>query len=192
MRDMACRSYALTFLAIGLLLISLSGNASGTMTENVSSTDIAPGQVAYFTIKAYDTTECDIQIIVTAGPNVDIFLFDEENFSLFKKGESAHYIIEATEYNTTSVTADVTLGPGKYYLVIDNTELQGVDPKDYDVQVAAISAAIGITDGTVAGPTVTSEFYQMFDWILIVAVAFLLFAVVIIALIALRVWRSKK
>jgi len=61
-------------------------------------------------------------ITVTSGPNVDVLLFDEENYAKYRAGETSEYYVKGSDLDTSYAKAEVELDPGTYYLVVDNTD----------------------------------------------------------------------
>lgn len=71
----------------------------------------------------------DVQVL--EGPNVDVFLMDEENFRLYAADSWANsawrVIDEGSKQGTRRASARLRVGPGRWFLVVDNRA------DDYDV-----------------------------------------------------------
>lgn len=60
---------------------------------------------------------------VTAGPYIDVFFFDSDNYKYFQDGEEFELYSAMSDYNTKYANNEITLSEhGTYYLVFDNTD----------------------------------------------------------------------
>jgi len=62
-------------------------------------------------------------LIVRRGPPVDVLLFTEEEYQAFQRGYRARHLVEVSQFHETNVDERrVTVSPGKYRLVVNNTD----------------------------------------------------------------------
>lgn len=72
--------------------------------------------------------EVHIRSSVLSGPNVDFFLFTEENYTLYVSGENATSIPDINDLNENRTRGGSYLKPGIYYFVVDNSDFGEADP----------------------------------------------------------------
>jgi hypothetical protein len=65
--------------------------------------------------------ELSYTVTVTSGGHIDVLLMDSANYAKFTTGQLFTTLGGGTSLDVASVTKKVTLDPGTYYLVIDNT-----------------------------------------------------------------------
>jgi hypothetical protein len=65
--------------------------------------------------------ELSYTVTVTSGGHVDVLLMDSTNYARYTIGQSFTTISGGTALDVSTVSKAVTLNPGAYYLVVDNT-----------------------------------------------------------------------
>ena len=134
MENIGHRGGIKTLRRIGLivlvsLLTAIFILPSITIAELIAGTEtVNRGEYWHAEIPIIDTSEIYIIINVINGIPVDVFLFDEENFELYRNNESYEFILEGSRLNTSSVDITITLEVGTYFLVVDNTEAGEASP----------------------------------------------------------------
>ncbi len=86
-----------------------------------------------------DSNLVDFEIEVTAGPNIDLYLFDETNYNAYANSQASTYIDDGTRENIRQASVNLNLlgfAAGRYYFVVDNGAA-GVAPGDADVTFTA-------------------------------------------------------
>ena len=107
----------ITFLPSIVIAVAIAG------TETINE-----GEYWHTEIPLLDRSEIYITISVLNGIPIDIFLFDEENFELYRNNESYEFILEGSRLNTIIADIIVTLEAGTYFLVVDNTDAGVASP----------------------------------------------------------------
>ena len=109
-----------------LILIILNLNILGTPSEykiTSGETEIQKGgnMIKYIDFSSGDSKEIKYSVNVSEGPNIDVFLLDENNFEKYSENERFNYI-EGSCVNVTSYQDNTTLKKhGEYYLIFDNS-----------------------------------------------------------------------
>ena len=112
----------------------LNLNLQGTMIYD-STYKVGPGKYTYLPLTLPDV--CTIQggFISSAalGDNIIVYLVDEGDFALYQRGDDfrTYYSSGKIEYDTF----DITLNPGKYYIILSNT-YSAFSTKNVQVQVS--------------------------------------------------------
>lgn len=90
-----------------------------------------------FTVEATDQTTLTYDLIVRRGPAVDVILFTEEEYRAFQSRYRARYAGEVSRFHETNIRENrITIGPGTYRLVVNNTDWGRAVPspdEPYDV-----------------------------------------------------------
>lgn len=61
-------------------------------------------------------------MIVRRGPPVDVLLFTEEEYQAFQREYRARHLVEVSKFHETNIAENrVTVSPGAYRLVVNNT-----------------------------------------------------------------------
>jgi len=80
----------------------------------------------HITWELEESWEIEYEFIVRDGPAVDVFIVADSEFEHFRQGERFKYYGETLDSGGGSDT--VTLEPGSYHMVIDNSELVKAQP----------------------------------------------------------------
>jgi hypothetical protein len=95
---------------------------SQTILHNDAST-IPAGSYSYLEVDIAQASlllvKLQIDFTVTAGGDIDFYVFDEYNYNMWKSGHASSPIVYKSR--VTSYKGDVHLPNGKYYLVWDNS-----------------------------------------------------------------------
>ncbi|KAA9398499.1 hypothetical protein Har1130_03795 [Haloarcula sp. CBA1130] len=76
-----------------------------------------------FTVDATGQTTLTYDLIVRRGPAVDVILFTEEEYRAFQSRYRARYADEVSRFHETNIPDNrITIGPGTYRLVVNNTD----------------------------------------------------------------------
>ena len=98
----------------------LNLNLQGTMIYD-STYKVGPGQYRYFALSLPDvcTIQGGFRASAGLGDNIMVYLMDEEDFALYQNENQfrTYYSSGKIEYDTF----EITLNPGKYYIVLSNT-----------------------------------------------------------------------
>ncbi|NHN61697.1 hypothetical protein BDK61_2856 [Haloarcula quadrata] len=90
-----------------------------------------------YTVEATDQTTLTYDLIVRRGPAVDVILFTEEEYRAFQSRYRARYAGEVSRFHQTNIRDNqITIGPGTYRLVVNNTDWSRAVPspdEPYDV-----------------------------------------------------------
>jgi hypothetical protein len=90
-----------------------------------------------YTVEATGQTTLTYDLIVRRGPAVDVILFTEEEYRAFQSHYRARYADEVSRFHRTNVRDNrITIGPGTYRLVVNNTDWERAVPsidEPYDV-----------------------------------------------------------
>lgn len=129
-----------TKLLIGLALALLIAGtfATPTASAELKTQSLEPGDAQTLGYEVNSRTEISIEVSVTSGGHIDIFLLDESNYERFSDGQSFDTIEAGTFLDIASVDARVTLDPGNYYFIIDNSaygEAYTGDPVTYGYEI---------------------------------------------------------
>jgi len=112
---------------LGVLLVGLVvfGFVVGVEGKEVSF-DVSPASYYYTSFTLASSASVHIVFKVLSGPAVDFLLLDESNFQLFKSQiDEGYYQVDSylTLQNVRSFDRSVSLGSGKYYIVVVNWDL---------------------------------------------------------------------
>lgn len=158
-------------LALAILIVGIV--AAPTVSAEAKTETIQPGYYLQASYEVKSTT--DMSIKVTSKEKVDVFVLDEENFAKLDNVFSSYEIIEGGSFmDVTSVDAKITLEPGIYYLIIDNSDVHGE---------AYAGSAVSVTYDVTGGLNWTN--------IAIIA-AVVIVAIVVVAFLLLRRRKRKK
>ncbi|GCF14923.1 hypothetical protein Harman_28580 [Haloarcula mannanilytica] len=76
-----------------------------------------------YTIEATGQTTLQYDLIVRRGPAVDVILFTEEEYRAFQRRYRARYASEVSRFHRTNIRDNrITIAPGTYRLVVNNTD----------------------------------------------------------------------
>jgi hypothetical protein len=76
-----------------------------------------------FTVEATGQTTLTYDLIVRRGPAVDVLLFTEEEYRAFQNSYRARYAGEVSRFHRTNLRDNrITISPGTYRLVVNNTD----------------------------------------------------------------------
>ncbi|WP_336337019.1 hypothetical protein [Haloarcula brevis] len=82
-----------------------------------------------YTVEATGQTTLTYDLIVRRGPAVDVILFTEEEYRAFQRHYRARYADEVSRFHRTNVRENrITIGPGTYRLVVNNTDWERAVP----------------------------------------------------------------
>ena len=118
-------TFTVIFVII-LIMIVLNLDVLGSSNKFKTSSDTAninkgDSMIKYIDFVSGDSKEIKYSFNVTEGPNIDVFLLDEQNFKLYSENERFNYIPGGSCVNATSYHGNATLDDhGKYYLIFDN------------------------------------------------------------------------
>lgn len=127
--DVTGRTLVSLFVLIALLLTSvpaLGGKEVGTET-------LAINDSIDFHIDASDGGPTDIayEVVVTDGPEIDVFFMDAECYESFLVGDPFEYYIDMSVLGTQDAKKEWTWSQeGEFYIVIDNTFAATKPPLD--------------------------------------------------------------
>ncbi len=115
-----------TMVFIGLFLtVFTCGITSGT-TNSISEDEYMYRKISFY---EGDKLEISIEVDVTSGPNIDVYVMDEVNYADYKDGDSFSYYSSLSRGDTSYWSADGTIHEnGAYYIVIDNTDKGDASP----------------------------------------------------------------
>lgn len=100
-------------------------------TEQIDTTAVVEQEGFRSWRLEFDTsTTIRYNAIVRWGPKVDIILFNDEEYRAFRKGYRARYIGGGSNFHVINVSPSttVTLSPGTYHVVLNNTSWNGEIP----------------------------------------------------------------
>ena len=108
--------------------------AGKTIVDSVYK--VRPGNYyyVYFTFPCVATVQGGFLASAALGDNIKVYFLDENQYKKYENGQSA-----STYYNSGKVESgvfDVTVNPGKYYIVLDN-KYSDFSTKTVQLQVAA-------------------------------------------------------
>jgi hypothetical protein len=76
-----------------------------------------------FAVTPETTAILTYDMIVRRGPPVDVLVFSPEEFGAFQRGHRARHLGEVSTFHTTNVAnKTVTVPPGEYQIVVNNTD----------------------------------------------------------------------
>lgn len=179
---MVRRAWIAILLALVLGLVLLSGNATAGKRSGSESLDTND----YFSVKIEFTVgelmDASYTVTVTAGPNVDVYFMDADNFVLFEADGAFGYDITMTELNTRSATGSTTLLLfDTYYLVVDNSD-RGTVPSSNET--VSFDWELNTKKNTVVEDAVSAFCYAVLAVIVVI--------VVVIVLLVYLLSRKKK
>lgn len=97
----------------------------------------------YWEMEFNEPTEIGYEFIVRDGPDADLIMFEESEFSHYEEMERAEYLGSASSMNTSNADVErVSVPAGSYRLVIDNSNWGEAQPPtnlDDDVVTAELS-----------------------------------------------------
>ena len=111
---------------IGLVLTVFTCGITSATTNSINE-----DEYMYRKISFYDgeKLELSIEVDVTSGPNVDVYVMDQMNFADYKDGDSFSYYSSLSRGDTSYWSADGTIRENDvYYIVIDNTDKGDASP----------------------------------------------------------------
>lgn len=114
---------------------------SGTAREQIidSREEVPEDEYLVFSFDANDQVEFEYEYTVRDGPDIDVFLLDDQEFDEFQAGN--RFRPYSTVYGTSGGDT-VVLDEDSYRLVIDNTNAGEVaPPTDFDDSVAEIEVS---------------------------------------------------
>lgn len=137
------RNIVFTLAFLGFLAITLSLGQGVVAPEAMGEVTLPPGEHWSYRIELNltyhpifgDVAEIGYRFKVLSGPNVDVFLFTEENYSRYLAGLSAPYEPAFSALDVSSTGGSPYLGPGTYYFVVDNSDYGEAAPESQDVTV---------------------------------------------------------
>lgn len=113
-----------------------NGNPSSSGSTIVNGEyNVSPGQYTSFsfTLSSSATVTGSFSATATLGNNIIVYVLDQNNFALYQSDQSA-----TAYYNSGKVASgniNLQLGPGTYYIVLDNT-YSTFSTKDVTIQVS--------------------------------------------------------
>jgi hypothetical protein len=164
----------LALVGVILLLIVL---AVGPASADSGEMSILAGTQKVWELDVDDHFHLTYEVEVISGPNVNVLLLSDDAYAEYQRGANYPIITEGTNMNASSVSSDIDLEQGRYYLVVDpesdNLAVGDVPRIVYDINV--------VEDGS----------SNLLFWILAVG-AIILFALVLIMLFdVIRAKRKK-
>jgi hypothetical protein len=76
-----------------------------------------------FAVTPETTASLTYDMIVRRGPPIDVLVFTPEEFGAFQRGHRARHLGEVSTFHTTNVAnKTVTVPPGEYQIVVNNTD----------------------------------------------------------------------
>ncbi|RXK51580.1 hypothetical protein [Halorientalis pallida] len=76
-----------------------------------------------FDVVLESTADITYDMIVRRGPPVDVLVFTPEEFGAFQRRHRARHLAEVSTFHTTNVAnKTVTVPPGEYRIVVNNTD----------------------------------------------------------------------
>lgn len=138
-------------------------------SEERSETVAADKYYAYpihLQLKSHITIDIDC----TAGPNVDVYLVNQENYTIYADHKITHegsvtyteqrsfqYITDGSGLDTDRISDSFYLDAGDYFLVIDNTPIGEADPGTSSVTVYIDVQADAVSSEQPTNPETTSS-----------------------------------
>ncbi len=116
--------------------IQVNSNPASSGSTIVSGEyNVSPGSYypIPFTLTSSATITGSFSATATLGNNIIVYVLDQSNFALYQNGQAA-----STLYNSGKVASgsiNLQLGPGTYYIVLDNT-YSTISTKDVTIQVS--------------------------------------------------------
>lgn len=122
------RSLALILLLAGTIpLAGCSGPVGGPLAEESGTAQIDAGEARSFGLEAQGPIRFDYQAAVAQGPDIDVFILDDQNYQRYQGGEEFTYF-ECSSLGTGSASETCELPAGTYHMVLDNTERGEASP----------------------------------------------------------------
>lgn len=120
------RVLAMVTLA-GLVLVAGCSSPGGPLAEDSGTVSIEADSARAFELAVQGPIRLDYQASVAQGPDIDVFLMDDQNYQSYQSGEEFTYF-DCSSLGTGSASGVCELPEGSYHLVLDNTERGEASP----------------------------------------------------------------
>ncbi len=110
-----------------VLLVGCTDLTDQVLAEDSGTVQIEAGQARTFELDAQGAILLDYEASVAQGPDIDIFVLDDQNYQRYQGGEEFTYY-DCSSLGTGSGSGTCELSAGAYHLVLDNTEQGEASP----------------------------------------------------------------
>ncbi len=114
-------------LSVITMLAGCSNPVGGPLAEESGTAQVEPGDARTFGLEAQGAIRFEYQAAVAQGPDIDVFILDDQNYQRYQSGEDFTYF-ECSSLGTGSASGTCELPAGTYHMVLDNTERGEASP----------------------------------------------------------------